>query len=1195
MGARRVLRWGRKILAGAIILVTTGLACGVFLLGTTTGARFVLARVLGALPVQVRLEGVSGRLWGAFELQGASIHLPGLEASVERVAVRWRPWALAHREVAVERLELSGVDVRLVQAPAGEEKPPAEGRAGSRASATASPLARLPVRVTFESVLVRDLDALLPDSAAVEDTRLDLSGSLSDYTVSVAGTADLPHVGPVAVSLRGTGTTDRIELAELRADLLGGQFEGSGSVAWWPRPEWRLDFSARELRPAAAASTPADWPGTVSGRGSIAGSLGGGPTATAVGAAAGEAASSLQLQVRLDTIWGELRGQPVAGRIEAALGNGALQLPEARLSWGPASVRAAGAYQADLDMEFEASVPDLELVLPGATGTLAVRGRLSGSPAEPRIVASVRADSVAHDGASAALAEGSLNLDLRSGGRLSADLSGRNLAAGGAVVDSARVRLRGKRAGHDILLEAEGPRGRLRLEAEGSLPRPGIWRGTVQSLEASAEPIGAWELEEAFALSLSADSVRVGTACLVSPPARVCTGGERSARGIAWLADVAGLDLARARPFLPEGMHVDAELEARAEVTWPPGGPIEGSLDLRTGAGAVLLSGGEATRRLAFAPISVRAAADAESLVASADVALADSVGSPVLSLNGELTVPGPIRRTADLLERSASGRAQVRIADLAPWISAVAPQLSGSGAAIATAEFEVGEDRVVTGRLDVDAGPAELGRTKAGRQRRLLLEPFHLSLQADPGGMKGELDIAVATAEGTPVVLVTGSASLPGPVRAGEDLAARPLEGRMTARLSDLSLLELLIEDVSEAEGTLELEAAVEGSLAAARVTGEGRLRHGRAVLPDLGLELTGLEVLARGDPDGTVTIEGEVRSGPGRIILEGRSVAGERSETRTTLSLRGERFQLVNTPEIQLLSNPDLELVFDGSTIRLSGEVAIPSGRFEFREVPASAVAPSRDVVIVGDTLVETASPVPLSADVRILLGNDVFFRGLGFSARLEGDLRVSEEPGTAPVARGELRFADGTYRALGQELRVDPGRLIFSGPLDDPRLDVRAYVRASDGTEAGLRLGGSAQSLQAETYSRPQKSDSETMSYILFGRPLNQTTGAQGQEASNAAAVLGANVLAMSLAPSVGLDEARIETGSSQSRNQLVMGKYLSPRLYLGYGVGLYEPISTVRIRYLLSSKWSIEAITGDERATDLLYRVERGGVK
>jgi len=365
--------------------------------------------------------------------------------------------------------------------------------------------------------------------------------------------------------------------------------------------------------------------------------------------------------------------------------------------------------------------------------------------------------------------------------------------------------------------------------------------------------------------------------------------------------------------------------------------------------------------------------------------------------------------------------------------------------------------------------------------------------------------------------------------------------------------------------------------------------------VMPDVGLEFTGMQLTAIGSPDGSISVTGEVTSGAGRVVIEGSSETGPSPETPTRISIRGESFQIMNRPEIQLRADPDLELVFDGKSTTVTGTIRIPRGRFRFQEIPAGAVRRSSDVVIVGDTIAPPKPKAPVGLDVQLTLGNDIFFRGFGLSARLGGALRILQDPGGDVRGRGEITLIDGVFRQFGQDLRVEPGRLVFSGPLDQPGIDVRAFVRARDGTEAGLEIGGTPKQMTMDTYSRPQKSQSETMSYILFGRGLEEASGGEGNQANNAAAVLGANVLTMSLAPSVGLDEARIETGSTQDRAQFVLGKYLTPRLYVGYGVGIYQPISTFRIRYLLSSKWSIESMTGDERATDLLYRFETGRVK
>ncbi|MGW8283193.1 MAG: translocation/assembly module TamB domain-containing protein, partial [Gemmatimonadota bacterium] len=337
------------------------------------------------------------------------------------------------------------------------------------------------------------------------------------------------------------------------------------------------------------------------------------------------------------------------------------------------------------------------------------------------------------------------------------------------------------------------------------------------------------------------------------------------------------------------------------------------------------------------------------------------------------------------------------------------------------------------------------------------------------------------------------------------------------------------------------------------------------------------------------------QLRSGEGTLTLSGRSERYPSTATPTRISVRGERFHVIDTPDIRLVADPALDLTFDGSQLSLTGDVRIPSGRVGIPDVPESAVTPSDDVVIVGDSVVSREPPVPIEADITLTLGDDVFFNGFGFSANMVGELNITQAAGREPRGRGEIRFVNGTFRQLGQELRIDPGRLLFSGPIDDPAVDARAFVRATDGTEAGFRVGGTVQNLDLTTYSNPPHTQSDIMAYILFGRPMSQTTGEQGNQATGTAATLGANMLAMSLAPTVGLDEARVETGTQANKAQFVVGKYLTPRLYVGYGIGIYEPISTLRLRYLLTARWTIEAITGDQQSTDLLWRIERGGPK
>ena len=42
--------------------------------------------------------------------------------------------------------------------------------------------------------------------------------------------------------------------------------------------------------------------------------------------------------------------------------------------------------------------------------------------------------------------------------------------------------------------------------------------------------------------------------------------------------------------------------------------------------------------------------------------------------------------------------------------------------------------------------------------------------------------------------------------------------------------------------------------------------------------------------------------------------------------------------------------------------------------------------------------------------------------------------------------------------------------------------------------------------------------------------------------------------------------------------MIGKYLSPRLYVSYGISLVDEINTLKLRYTISDRWVISAESG-----------------
>ena len=114
------------------------------------------------------------------------------------------------------------------------------------------------------------------------------------------------------------------------------------------------------------------------------------------------------------------------------------------------------------------------------------------------------------------------------------------------------------------------------------------------------------------------------------------------------------------------------------------------------------------------------------------------------------------------------------------------------------------------------------------------------------------------------------------------------------------------------------------------------------------------------------------------------------------------------------------------------------------------------------------------------------------------------------------------------------------------------------------AGIHVTGRLQQPRVELFSIPALGQTEALSYLLTGRPLESATSDEGNMMAGAALALGlsgGDRIARSIGDRFGFDEVRIESGGEGDQASLVVGRYLSPRLYVGYGVGLVESINTL----------------------------------
>jgi translocation and assembly module TamB len=220
--------------------------------------------------------------------------------------------------------------------------------------------------------------------------------------------------------------------------------------------------------------------------------------------------------------------------------------------------------------------------------------------------------------------------------------------------------------------------------------------------------------------------------------------------------------------------------------------------------------------------------------------------------------------------------------------------------------------------------------------------------------------------------------------------------------------------------------------------------------------------------------------------------------------------------------------------------------------------------------------------------VLGDDVQFRGFGLSSRLEGGLRLRQSRGGNLRTSGTVRVRDGFLTGYGRELRVDRGELTFTGPLDDPLVNIqvsRESIYEGRQYTIGLRLTGSAQNVRTEPFSRPAMSENDVLTFLLLDRPATSDS-----DASGAALALGLQQLVPGDSGILGLDEVSFETNDA-NQAAMVAGKRINEDLTVRYVFGSVGTPGSFRIRYRLGRGFSLEASTGARQSMDLIYLLER----
>ncbi|MFO1372563.1 MAG: translocation/assembly module TamB domain-containing protein [Candidatus Competibacteraceae bacterium] len=489
-------------------------------------------------------------------------------------------------------------------------------------------------------------------------------------------------------------------------------------------------------------------------------------------------------------------------------------------------------------------------------------------------------------------------------------------------------------------------------------------------------------------------------------------------------------------------------------------------------------------------------------------------------------------------------------------------------------------------GKLNLNIAPGSLRLEANGRPLRFTLNGG--SLQLDTNGH---------TANGQATLDLAQTGQLQASLQAQDPLGAARLNGKLNATVTDLGVIALFVPQVQNVSGQLRAAINVAGTAAKPTLNGEIRLENAGVAIPEAGIKLQNIQFTAANTGQGPLKLSGSVHSGSGELQLGGEL---DPLKPQVSLTIQGQDFQALNTTDLQLQLSPDLTLAFAEQQLRIDGQITVPRAHLRPGGERAGALKPSSDVVIVNKANGGGAPPKPngieIFAKVRVILGDDVQVETPVFKGKLIGNLLVEETPQLAPRGSGSIEVVAGNYRIYGEEIQIQRGQLLFSSsPLDNPGFDLRVARQigstSSDSqVTAGAQIRGTLKKPQLTLFSNPTMPDPSILSYLVLGRAPGGGESALLFKAAGALG-MGGGESTKSMGDAVGLDALELQSGSSAKDTSVMLGKYLTPDLYIGYGVGLLSAVNTFNLKYRITKRLGLESTSSAiGTGADLIYTVE-----
>ncbi|MDA0690429.1 MAG: translocation/assembly module TamB domain-containing protein [Nitrospinae bacterium] len=435
------------------------------------------------------------------------------------------------------------------------------------------------------------------------------------------------------------------------------------------------------------------------------------------------------------------------------------------------------------------------------------------------------------------------------------------------------------------------------------------------------------------------------------------------------------------------------------------------------------------------------------------------------------------------------------------------------------------------------------------------------------------------------PLVMVNDPTGISIPAKA-------PLKGSAKGQLGLDILNDILVASGNQIRGKVDLAVQAGGTIDAPQVAGTVKFLDGEFENLKLGTSLKSIEILTSFDRNQFILDSLSARTPKdGTIFAKGTIKKSGEDDFIADLKLNTKSAQLVAIDTITSQVTSDLHLLGSIKSPALKGGITINHTEIYVpNKLPPSVVVLEVEETDGNEDEIEKTIKIEsakkedpgfdMALDLKIKAPGQIFVRGRGLDAELEGDLQVT---GTTnkPKVDGAFKLRRGTLNILNRKVKFKQGVVRFDGvPAREPDLDFKAEIPAQNMTIL-ISVLGAVSDPKIKLSSDPEMPQDEILSNFLFDKSAGSMTPIEPVQLANSAAQLagmggqGAGVMDK-VRGSLGLDTLKFS--GDDSGPGVEAGRYVAEGVYVGVKQGLGEDSSGAILEYEVTPNITVESDIG-----------------